>query len=333
MLVAYACGGGRLSSIDVHSQAASAPGAIWFDLLNPEPEDYAFVTRETGLALPSHEDLTEIENSSRLSADGPVLTLSMPIVTRAENNIMRSSVCGFVLAPDRLVTIRFASSLVFDNFAAQPHETGESGEPQSAFVFIGVLEAIVDRQADVLEKLRSELDHLSHQVFHHRFGSENREKALQRRNTEADLQAILVTLGRDYDTISFLRDSQLGVARIAPYVEGAAPWLPHSVAIRLKSVQKDISSLNEFSTHLTDKVQFLLDATLGLINIAQNSLIKVLTIVSIVGIPPTLVAGIYGMNFHDMPELSWTYGYGYGWAVMILSAILPLAWFRTKGWL
>jgi magnesium transporter len=332
MLKAYACGGGRLSSIDAHSQAAAAPGAIWFDLLNPEPEESAFVTHETGLSLPSHEDLTEIENSSRLSADGPVLTLSMPIVTRVENSL-RSSVCGFVLAPDRLVTIRFASSLVFDNFAAQPHETGAADEPQSAFVLIGLLEAIVDRQADVLEKLRSELDQLSHQVFHHRFGSEKREKALQRRNTEADLQAILVTLGRDYDTISFLRDSQLGVARIAPYVEGAAPWLPHSVAIRLKSVQKDISSLNEFSTHLTDKVQFLLDATLGLINIAQNSLIKVLTIVSIVGIPPTLVAGIYGMNFHDMPELSWTYGYGYGWAVMIISAILPLAWFRTKGWL
>jgi magnesium transporter len=219
------------------------------------------------------------------------------------------------------------------NFASQPHETGEPGEPQSAFIFIGVLEAIVDRQADVLEKLRSELDQLSHRVFHHRFGNIKQEKALQRRNTEARLQAILVTLGQDYDTISFLRDSQLGVARIAPYVEGAAPWLPRSVAIRLKSVQKDISSLNEFSTHLTDKVQFLLDATLGLINIAQNSLIKVLTIVSIVGIPPTLVAGIYGMNFHDMPELSWTYGYGYGWALMIVSAILPLAWFRTRGWL
>ena len=102
---------------------------------------------------------------------------------------------------------------------------------------------------------------------------------------------------------------------------------------RLKSVHKDVSSLNEFSTHLTDKVQFLLDATLGLINIAQNSLIKVLTIVSIVGIPPTLIAGIYGMNFKDIPELSWSFGYAYAWAVMILSAVLPLLWFRKKGWL
>jgi magnesium transporter len=72
---------------------------------------------------------------------------------------------------------------------------------------------------------------------------------------------------------------------------------------------------------------------LGLISIAQNSLIKVLTIVSIVGIPPTLIAGIYGMNFHDMPELSWSYGYPYAWAVMILSAVLPLVLFRMKGWL
>jgi magnesium transporter len=142
-----------------------------------------------------------------------------------------------------------------------------------------------------------------------------------------------VTLGRAYDTLSFLRDSQLGIARIAPYVTATAEWLPKSVNARLESLHKDITSLNEFSTHLTDKVQFLLDATLGLISIAQNSLIKVLTIVSIVGIPPTLIAGIYGMNFHDMPELSWRFGYPYAWAVMILSAVLPLVLFRMKGWL
>ncbi|OYV40665.1 MAG: magnesium transporter CorA, partial [Rhodospirillales bacterium 20-64-7] len=159
------------------------------------------------------------------------------------------------------------------------------------------------------------------------------QSASRRRNAEADLQSILVTLGRDYDLISFLRDSQLGVARIAPYVQGTATWLPKSVVNRLKSLQKDISSLNEFSTHLTDKVQFLLDATLGLINIAQNGLIKVLTIVSIVGIPPTLIAGIYGMNFKDMPELSWAYGYPYAWALMIVTAIAPLLFFRIKGWL
>ncbi len=332
MLKAYACHGGRLRGLDVLTEVASVHDAVWYDMENPTPADYAFVTRETGLALPSHADLTEIENSSRLSAEGQVLTLSMPIATRVDDEL-QSSVCGFVLAPDRLVTIRFAPSQVFENFTTQPHETGAPDEPVSAFVFAGLLEAIVDRQADALEKLRSELDALSHQVFHHRFGSKGRETAMRRRDAEVDLQTILVTLGRGYDTISFLRDSQLGVARIAPYAEGAAPWLPKSVVGRLRSVQKDISSLNEFSTHLTDKVQFLLDATLGLINIAQNSLIKVLTVVSIVGIPPTLIAGIYGMNFHDMPELSWSLGYPYAWGLMLISAVAPLLWFRVKGWL
>jgi magnesium transporter len=330
MLKAYACDHIRL----IETQA-NASNAVWFDLLNPADAELGFVTRETGLALPSHADLTEIENSSRLSSEGPVLTLSMPIVTRVRDGAdygLQASVCGFVLAPERLVTLRFAPSVVFDTFPQAPHETGEPGGAASAFIFAGLLEAIVDRQADALEKLRNELDELSHQVFHHRFAVKT-EAFGKRRNQESELQAILVTLGRTYDTISFLRDSQLGVARIAPYVEATAEWLPKSVAGRLHSLHKDISSLNEFSTHLTDKVQFLMDATLGLINISQNSLIKVLTVVSIVGIPPTLIAGIYGMNFHNIPELSWAYGYPYSWGLMIASAVLPLILFRFKGWL
>ncbi len=327
MLKAYACNHTRFYAVE-----DDAGNAIWYDLLNPTPEDMARVTKVTGLTLPSQADLDEIETSSRLSSDGPVMTLSMPIVTRGEEGL-RSSVCGFVLAPDRLVTLRFAPSVAVDHFVETPHEVGEAGGPASAFVFAGLLEGIVDRQADALEKLRAELDAMSHEVFRHRLLKEEEETAKKRRNQESELQAILVTLGRAYDTISFLRDSQLGVARIAPYVGATADWLPKSVTGRLESVHKDITSLNEFSTHLTDKVQFLLDATLGLINIAQNSLIKVLTIVSIVGIPPTLIAGIYGMNFKNIPELSWTYGYPYAWGVMVASAVLPLLLFRVKGWL
>ncbi|GLR66234.1 magnesium transport protein CorA [Acidocella aquatica] len=329
MLKAYACApGGRLTSLAL----AQMPQALWFDLENPAPEDYAFVTRETGLALPQQDNILEIENSSRLSANGDVLTLTMPIVTRTPEGL-QSSACGFVLAPDRLVTIRFTPGQVFTQFATQPLETGVSGASNAAFIFTGLLEAIVDRQADALENLRRELDDLSHQIFHHRLSAKPQERAARRRNAEAELQATLAVLGRGYDTISFLRDSQLGIARIAPYVLGTAAWLPEAARQRLQSVEKDIASLNEFSTHLSDKVQFLLDATLGLINVAQNSLIKVLTIVSIVGIPPTLIAGIYGMNFHDIPEITWRYGYVYAWGVMILSSMLPLAWFRKKGWL
>ncbi len=321
MLNAYACEHGRVVTLGTKEAAR----AVWFDLETPAPEECAFVTRITGLPLPDRAALTEIEASSRLSSSGPVLTMSMPIVTRDADGTLHASVCGFVLSPEYLVTLRFSSSVVFSQFCNQPHNASDIAPAQ---IFAGLLEAIVDRQADALEKLREELDHLSHRVFHQRL------KAGQAaRKTEAELQEVLGRLGRDYDTISFLRDSQLGVARIAPYAITAADWLPPAVRQRLKTVQMDISSLNEYSVHLTDKVQFLLDSTLGLINIAQNSLIKVLTIVSIVGIPPTLIAGIYGMNFHDIPELTWSYGYGFAWAVMILSAVLPLLWFRKKGWI
>jgi magnesium transporter len=318
MLKAFAWENGKLICLAPEDAARAA----WFDLESGVPEEIAFVTRHTGQALPGHADLTEIETSSRLATDGPVMTMSMPIVTRSSEGL-EAGVCGFVLTPDVLVTLRFTPSIVFRQFPSQPHAIAE---PVSACIFASLLEAIVDRQADALEALRAELDHLSHKIFHHRMAGKARA-------TELELQATLVTLGRSYDTISFLRDSQLGAARVAPYAATATDWMPKSVRHRLESVQKDVSSLNEYSTHLTDKVQFLLDSTLGLINIAQNTLIKVLTVVSIMGIPPTLIAGIYGMNFHIMPELSWTYGYAYAWAAMIFSALAPLYWFRKKGWI
>ena len=318
MLRAFAWESGKLICLDPHEAARAA----WFDLENGTPEEVAFVTRHTGLSLPGHADLTEIETSSRLAADGPVLTMSTPLVTRGPEGLV-AGVCGFVLATERLVTLRFTPSILFQLFPSQPHAIAA---PEPAFIFVCLLEAIVDRQADALEALRGELDHLSHRIFHHRMAGKARA-------TELELQAMLTTLGRSYDTISFLRDSQLGVARIAPYAATATGWIPKAVRHRLDSIQKDVSSLNEYSTHLTDKVQFLQDSTLGLINIAQNSLIKVLTIVSIAGIPPTLIAGIYGMNFHIIPELSWTYGYAYAWGFMIFSAVAPLLWFRKKGWI
>ena len=318
MLTAFAWENGRLMKL----APEAAERAAWFDLESATPDEVAFVTRHTGFSLPGHSDLTEIETSSRLASDGPVLTMSTPIVTRSAEGL-QAGVCGFVLSPERLVTLRYTPSMVFQQFPNQPHAIAA---PEAAYIFVSLLEAIVDRLADALEALRGELDHLSHKIFHHRLAG-------RARATEMELQAMMITLGRSYDTISFLRDSQLGVARLAPYAATATGWVPKPLRQRLDSVQKDVSSLNEYSTHLTDKVQFLQDSTLGLINIAQNALIKVLTIVSIAGIPPTLIAGIYGMNFHDIPELSWRYGYPYAWGAMLLSAVLPLLWFRKKGWL
>ncbi len=332
LLKVYRCGDKRLEEIDVHAAGKSVPNAVWFDLINPQPEDFAYVVRETGLALPEKEDIVEIESSSRLMVDGDVLTMSMPIVARDAEGVHGGS-AAFVLAPDRLVTIRFAQNLVFDHFPSQPHEIGEDADPgHSAYIFVGILEAIVDRQADALELLRTELDQFSRRVFAHE-NPARVPKGKRQDNEEMELRGMLSTLGQAHDRISFLRDSMLGIARIAPFASASAAWLPAPVTLRLKVLATDIASLNEFSVHLSDKVQFLLDATLGFINIAQSTLMKVFTVVAVIGIPPTLFAGIYGMNFQNMPELHWTYGYAYGWTVIILSAVIPWLWFKKKGWM
>jgi magnesium transporter len=329
MVRGFLCAGGRLEEISLQNWHAALRDAIWIDLEAPSADELAEVSHATGLSMPSRASLTEIETSSRLAAAGDRLTLSMSLINRALNEGPQAEPAGFVLTPDRLVTIRFAPSLVFDQFVAQLHEIAA---PESVFLFVSLLEAIVDRLADALEKIRDELDVLSHAIFQRQQVAAHR-KGQQRREQEAELRKTIAMLGRTYDSLSYFRDSQHGIARIAPFVIGAAPWVTSGAGKRLQTVQQDVNSLNEFSNHLTDKVQFLLDATLGLINIAQNNLMKVLTIVSVVGIPPTLVAGIYGMNFRDMPELHWVFGYGYGLVMITLTAILPLVWFRYKGWL
>jgi hypothetical protein len=150
----------------------------------------------------------------------------------------------------------------------------------------------------------------------------------------ADLRIILRRVGHSGDLASKIRDSLLGIGRIVPYASSlAADWLPPEIKPRLDTVRQDLLSLSDYDAHIVNKVQLLLDATLGLINVEQNNIIKVLTIVSVVGIPPTLIASMYGMNFKGIPEYDWSWGYPYGLALIALSAILPLIWFKLRGWI
>ena len=160
------------------------------------------------------------------------------------------------------------------------------------------------------------------------------EKAGTPAREDANLRVILRRIGRCGDLASRIRDSLLGVGRIVPYVLGQCTgWLPGELHSRLETQRADIASLNDYDAHLTNKVQLLLDATLGLINIEQSNIIKVLTVVSVVGVPPTLVASMYGMNFHNMPELDWAWGYPWGLSLILISAVGPLIWFKVRGWL
>lgn len=190
------------------------------------------------------------------------------------------------------------------------------------------MEAIVDRGADILEHLGSAIDQISRAVFKGTMSDLKRQA-----QPTASLRHTLGKLGALDDRLSKARDVLLGIGRIASFAADIGhEWIPAEFRSRLDAVCKDVTSLSDYETHLSDKIQFLLDAILGYITIEQNDIFKVLTIASVVGVPPTLLAGIWGMNFKEMPELNWAVGYPMAWALIILSGVLPLLWFRKKGW-
>ena len=302
--------------------------AIWLDLLDPTDEERAAAQRITGLEVPIRAEIAEIESSSRLAADNGVLTLNTPAGYRDAEGHSVVAPLGFVLSQTRLLTVRFAALPVFDAVAEHFAHLGHSCSSMEVFVIL--LEGMVDRVADVLERTAAELDATSHDIFHGEDGTHKRSSI----RADRELRRILTRIGVAGDTIGNLRDTLLGFGRIVDYVQHmAADWTAPELRVRLKTVRQDIASLNDYDQQLTNKMSFLLDATLGFINIEQNNGVKVLTVVSVVGIPPTFVVGLYGMNFKNMPEYDWAYGYEYGLALIAVSIIVPLVWFKIKGWL
>ena len=315
------------------------PAVAWFDLLDGNAEEVALVEAATGLHVPTFAELSEIETSSRLRIEGETLYLSAPLIQRAEATHPRQGTSittpvGFVLTRHCLITVRFARLNAFTTFAERLGVERETAgpAPDGPSVFVGLADAIVDRLADVLESIGAELDTISQRIFTNQVSEVSR---LRRPASEdADLRAILRRIGRSGDLASKIRDSLLGVGRILPFVlTMRGEWLTPDLRRRVETMRQDIASLADYDTHLTNKVQLLLDATLGLISIEQNNIIKVLTVVSVVGVPPTLVASMYGMNFKHMPELDWAWGYPYALAMLLLSAVGPLIWFKLRGWL
>jgi magnesium transporter len=308
------------------SLADLPPDVIWIDLLNPTTEEIATVESQRKVRIPSAAALSEIESSSRLAVDHDVIYLSVPAVAQGDTPDAHLSPTGFILTKTALITVRFAPLSTFD--AAAEKVKQDKALQTATAIFTTLLEAMVDRGADVLERLGAELDKVSKSVFR---GDPSRPKHTVRSNNA--LRRALTSVGTTGDRLALARDVLLGVGRIAPFVLSLRKdWITSEMQARLEAVHRDVLSLNDYESQLSNKVQFLLDAILGFISIQQNDLFKVLTIVSVVGIPPMLVAGIYGMNFKFMPELDWVGGYPFGLTMIALSALIPVIWFKWRGW-
>jgi magnesium transporter len=243
---------------------------------------------------------------------------------------------GFLLTPDHLVTVRFHDMRAIQAVRKRVEERDGDGST-STRMFLLVVEELVDNLADLLEEMSGDLDSLSTRIFD--FDAGARPGARKGDNTapkrrDLALRRLLRSVGRHGKSLAKVRASLLGLGRITAFTKSeCGQILTEGDEPRFDTLAQDIASLDEFETRLSETVQFLLDATLGLINIEQNNAFRVLTVVSVVGVPPTLVASIYGMNFKHMPELDWVYGYPYGLALIVISAIAPLLYFRKRGWL
>jgi magnesium transporter len=306
--------------------ATKPENALWVDLFNPTDDEIKAVATALSIDIPDRDSLEEIESSSRLQFENGVIQLSVPVSAHKDDEGPTS--VGFLLTEKFLVTLRYTE---MHAFAAAAHQCSKAHDPltSSAAVFTTIMEGMVDYGADLLEQVAGELNRWSKDIFR-RYGRE-RQRNVARVNKR--MRETLVAIGLAGEKLSQVRDSILGLQRAVPYaLDKSKNWIGPECVTRLKTTVTDSQSLADFEVHLTDKVQFLLDAVLGFINTEQNDIFKVLTIASVVGIPPTFLASMWGMNFETIGEYHWRYGYAFALAMIGVSVILPIIWFKWRGW-
>ena len=314
-----------LQSYPPAAGGALGPACRWLDLTNPSADEIARVERQFGVTLPDLDALTRIDASSRLRAEGDVLYMSAPLLSGTDTDRWATAPVGFILTPAVCITVRFAELAAFDAVAAR---VGAAPDTLPAEVLTLLLEEIVDRSADHLERGADTVNDTSQAVF---FASPKRR---QLSKDMAALRDAMRMIGQVSDRIARVRYTFLSIGRLAGFViDRCTPTVEPRLRQRLDAVRHDIASLDEFEASLSGRIQLLQDAAVGFIGIEQNDVVKVLTVVSIVGVPPVFIVGVYGMNFKNMPELSRHYGYPYALALCVISVVIPLLWFRWRDWI
>lgn len=303
--------------------ACGEPG--WFDLLDPTPEEITRVEAATGTELPSRDELEDIEPSSRLYIENNAIYMTASLAYRAESHIPGLTDTGFILTGDKLVTIRHAEPKAFRIFT---HHMLRSPEFNGGTdILLHLLEAIVERAAEVLEGASRDVDNMTTSVFH---AEDEKRPDRATRNLEGRLIEIS-TLQR---LVAKVRESLITLARVAAFLQSQRDFIatkPHKDKCR--SISRDIASLAEHASFIASNINFVLDACLGLISVQQNNVMKIFSIAAVLLLPPTFIGAVYGMNFDHMPELHWRWGYPAALIAMVLSGVVPFLWFRKKGWL
>src|SRR5690349_3187955 len=326
MLWVYAPHGNYLERQPVENGADLPEAAVWIDVVGPAQGEDKLVEKFLGIAVPTREEMQEIEVSSRLYVENGARYMTATLMCQSETDTPRTTPVTFILAGTRLVTVRYDDPKPFSLITNKlgrfcPHNITGSA------VFMDLLDAVIDRSADILERIGADVDQLSHDIFE--------PPRARRRQGWGAYNDVLRTLGRIGDLTSKVRESLVSVGRLLLFLANEAEgmrWAKDARA-QLQSMQRDIHSLSDHATYLTNKITFLLDALLGVVSLEQNNIIKLFSVMAVVLMPPTLIASIYGMNFEFMPELHTHFGYPIALLLMVLAGALPYFYFKWRRWL
>jgi magnesium transporter len=320
MLQLYQLQNDRLVSVE---GSGEPPADIaWIDLVHPTDEEEGHVERLLGIEIPTREEMAEIEISSRLYRESDALYMTASILLGADTPAPQNHPVTFILMHGRLVTVRYSEPSAFRNFVRQAAKA-DTDLKSADGIFVALMEAVIDRTADILEKVGVDMDAVSRGVF----------QAEDDNDVSKDFKAVLRRIGRNGDLNSKVRESLVSIGRLVNFLGAECGDRRPGLREYTETMAADIRSLTDHSSYVAGTTVFLLDATLGLINIEQNAIIKIVSVVSVLIMPPTLIASIYGMNFEVMPELDWRIGYPLALLAMVVAAIIPYGYFKRRGWL
>lgn len=299
--------------------------ARWVDLINPTADEIARIEQAYGINVPTAEEMKEIEVSSRLYQDGASHVMTARIVYRIDEPDPITSDITFILTPQRLVTVRFATPRGFVLFANQA-AAGDVPCTTPTEILVGIIDAIVEREADLIERVQSEIEATSKRIFDFDTAAFSRAK----RHAQT-----LTDIGKASIISSRTRESLVSLSRLLTYLLQMTGGAKKEATARqrIKAALQDVQSLAAHVDHVSGQIAFLMEATVGLVGIEQNQIIKLFSVVAVMLMPPTLIASVYGMNFTHMPELQYPWAYPATLVGMVVSAVVPFAYFKQKGWL
>ena len=336
MLASYGTEKGCLVEFAPKATPAVPEDCVWLDLVEPTAEEEKAVEQALGIDIPTREELAEIEASSRLYQEDGAAFMTANLIRRGDNDQPESSPVTFIIKGNTLVTIRYHHPQAFPVYvkrAMKPQTTAMTGWG----IFISLLEAVVDRAADHLERVGVIVDQTSRKTFGtgRMMGSGQKRQARRR---GVSLEELIENIGEEGDFTSKMRESLVSIGRVVAFMTALVDQMKQTKEVkenraRIRILQRDIQSLTDHASFLSGKISFLLDAVLGLISIEQNGIIKIFSVAAVVFLPPTLVASIYGMNFAHMPELNWVYGYPLALAIMFGLDVYLFYRFRKAKWI